>query len=164
MVDGPEQSGAEQSLRDLLADLYPWTKALHIIAVVAWMAGLLYLPRLFVYHVERAAPGSELAETFQVMEKRLLRVIMNPAMTATWLFGLMLAATPGLVAWGSDLWIWVKLAAVGFLTWFHHWLGRRRKDLAAGRNTVSARHYRLMNEAPTLALVVIVVMVVVRPF
>ena len=151
-------------MRDLLSDLYPWTKALHIIAMVAWMAGLFYLPRLFVYHAERAAPGSELAETFKLMEKRLLRAIMNPAMAATWLFGLMLAATPGLIAWGHDVWIWVKLAAVGLLTWFHHWLARRRKDFSAGRNTVSARRYRLMNEAPTVALVVIVVMVVVRPF
>jgi putative membrane protein len=89
---------------------------------------------------------------------------MNPAMIATWLFGLMLAATPGLIAWREDGWIWVKLAAVGFLTWFHHWLGRRRKDLSAGRNRVSARTFRLMNEAPTVALVIIVVMVVVRPF
>ena len=151
-------------MRDLLSDLYPWTKALHIIAMVAWMAGLFYLPRLFAYHAERASPGPELAETFKVMEKRLLRVIMNPAMAATWLLGLMLAATPGLIAWGQDLWIWVKLAAVVFLTWFHHWLGRRRKDFVAGRNTVSPRGYRLMNETPTVALVVIVVMVVVRPF
>jgi protoporphyrinogen IX oxidase len=137
---------------------------LHVIAMVAWMAGLFYLPRLFAYHAERAPPGSELAETFKVMEKRLLRAIMNPAMAATWLFGLMLAATPGLIAWGADLWIWVKLAAVAFLTWFHHWLGRRRKDFVAGRNLVSGRRYRLLNELPTVALVVIVVMVVVRPF
>ena len=99
------------------------------------MAGLLYLPRLFVYHAERAAPGSELSETFKVMEKRLLRAIMNPAMIATWLFGLALAATPGVVAWGQDCWIYVKLAAVGVLTWFHHWLALRRKDFAADRNT-----------------------------
>jgi putative membrane protein len=151
-------------LREFLAGLYPWTKALHIVAMVAWMAGLLYLPRIFVYHAERAAPGSELAGTFEVMEKRLLRAIMNPAMAATWLFGLMLAATPGIVAWGQDLWIWVKLAAVGFLTWFHHWLARRRKDFVAGRNRVSAGRYRLMNEAPTVALLIIVIMVVVRPF
>jgi protoporphyrinogen IX oxidase len=151
-------------LRDLLSALYPWTKALHIIAMVAWMAGLFYLPRLFVYHAERAEPGSELSETFKVMERRLLRAIMNPAMTATWLLGVALAATPGLVAWGHDFWMWVKLAAVGYLTWFHHWLGRRCRDFAADRNAVSGRRYRLMNEAPTLALIVIVVMVVVRPF
>ena len=127
MLDGADWPGCgAASLRDLLSDLYPWTKALHIIAMVAWMAGLFYLPRLFAYHAERASQGSELAETFRLMEKRLLRVIMNPAMAATWLLGLMLAATPGLVAWSEDLWIWVKLAAVLFLTWFHHWLGRRR--------------------------------------
>lgn len=151
-------------MRALLSDLYPWTKALHIIAMVAWMAGLFYLPRLFVYHVESAPHGSELARTFEVMERRLFRAIMNPAMITTWLFGLMLIATPGLIAWSVDLWIWVKLAAVGFLTWFHHWLGRRRKDFVAGRNTVTSARYRLMNEAPTVALVIIVVMVVVRPF
>jgi len=151
-------------LRDLLSALYPWTKALHIIAVIAWMAGLLYLPRLFVYHAERGAPGTHLAETFLTMEKRLLRVIMNPAMAATWVFGLMLAATPGPIAWSQDVWIWVKLAAVAVLTWFHHWLARRRKDFSAGRNTVSARRYRALNEVPTVLLIVIVVMVVVRPF
>jgi putative membrane protein len=146
-----------------LSAAYPWTKALHIIAVVSWMAGLLYLPRLFVYHAERAAPGSELAGVFEVMELRLLRGIMNGAMIATWLFGVALAATPGLVDWRSG-WIYVKLAAVAVLTVFHHWLGRRRKDFAAGRNQVSGRKYRLMNEVPTVALIVIVIMVVVRPF
>ena len=151
-------------MRDLLSGLYPWTKALHIIAMVAWMAGLFYLPRLFVYHAERAAPGSELSETFKVMERRLLRAIMAPAMAATWLLGLMLAATPGLVDWGHDLWIWVKLSAVLGLSWLNGWLARRVADFAADRNRVSGRTYRLANEAPTLALVVIVVMVVVRPF
>ena len=149
---------------DLLSGLYPWTKALHIIAMVAWMAGLFYLPRLLVYHAERAAPGSELSETFKVMERRLLRAIMAPAMAATWLLGLMLAATPGLVDWGHDLWIWVKLSAVLGLSWLNGWLARRVADFAADRNRVSGRTYRLANEAPTLALVVIVVMVVVRPF
>ena len=137
---------------------------MHIIAMVAWMAGLFYLPRLFAYHAERAPAGSDLSDTFELMERRLHRAIMSPALVATWVFGLTLAATPGLVSWGSDGWIWVKLAAVGYLTWFHHWLGRRRRDFAAGRNTVSGRTYRLMNETPTVALIVIVVMVVVRPF
>jgi protoporphyrinogen IX oxidase len=148
----------------LLAASYPWIKALHVLAVVSWMAGLLYLPRLFVYHAERAAPGSEMAETFKVMERRLLRGIMLPASIATWVFGLALAFTPGLVSWNSDGWIYIKLAAVLVLTWFHHWLARRRKDFAADRNTVSGRTYRLMNELPTLALVIIVVMVIVKPF
>lgn len=147
-----------------LATIYPWTKSLHIIAMVAWMAGLFYLPRLFVYHTERASQPGELSETFKVMERKLLRLIMNPAMVATWIFGLALALTPGVVAWGQDGWIYVKLAAVLGLTWVHHWLAQRRKDFLRDANTRSSRAYRMMNEAPTLALVVIVVMVVVRPF
>jgi putative membrane protein len=149
---------------DLLTYAYPWIKTAHIVSMVAWMAGLFYLPRLFVYHVERGAAGSDLSETLEVMERRLLRAIMNPAMIATWTFGILLALTPGLVAWRADGWIWVKLAFVGLLTWFHHWLGRRRKDFAANRNSHSGRTYRLMNELPTVALIVIVAMVVVRPF
>lgn len=150
-------------MRSLLGELYPWTKVVHILAVITWMAGLFYLPRLFVYHAERAAPGSEMSEIFKVMEKRLLRQIMAPAMITTWIFGIVLSLTPGLVDWGSG-WIYVKLVAVGGLTWFHHWLARRRKDFAADRNRVPGRTYRLMNEVPTLALIVIVTMVVVRPF
>jgi putative membrane protein len=149
---------------DLLATAYPWTKALHVIAMVSWMAGLLYLPRLFVYHAERGASCSELSETFKVMERRLLRLIMNPAMIATWVFGLMLAFTPGVIEWSGDDWFHTKLAAVLVLTWFHHWLARRRKDFAEDRNEVDARTFRRMNELPTVALAVIVVMVIVRPF
>lgn len=143
---------------------YPWIKALHVIAMVTWMAGLFYLPRLYVYHVENGDPGSRLDGVFQMMEQKLLRVIMNPAMIATWLFGLLLIATPGVVDFATDLWIYPKLAAVLALTWFHMWLAARRRDFAANRNRVSGRSYRLMNEVPTLALVVIVVMVIVRPF
>ncbi len=148
----------------LLSALYPWTKALHVISMVAWMAGLFYLPRLFVYHVEEGHRSDALRETLVVMERRLYRVIMRPAMMATWLFGVALLLTPGVIAWGSDLWIYVKLAAVIGLTGFHHWLDARRLDLEAGRNTLSGRSYRLANELPTLALVVIVIMVIVRPF
>jgi putative membrane protein len=148
---------------DILSAAYPWTKVLHIVSVVAWMAGLLYLPRLFVYHAERAANGGELAETFSVMERKLLRGIMNPAMTATWIFGIALALTPGLVDWGRG-WIYVKLAAVAVLTVFHHWLALRRKDFARGENRLSGRSWRLLNELPLVALVIIVTMVVVRPF
>lgn len=149
---------------EVLSALYPWTKSLHIIAMVAWMAGLFYLPRLFVHHVERGAADARTAEIFVMMEDKLLRVIMNPAMIATWLFGLLLLATPGIVAWGDAGWIHVKLATVVVLTVFHMWLARCRRRLAAGTNTVTGRSYRLMNELPTLALVVIVVMVVVKPF
>lgn len=151
-------------MTDFLAAAYPWTKTLHIVAMVTWMAGLFYLPRIFVYHAERASAPGELSETFKAMEVKLLRLIMNPAMIATWVFGLALVATPGVVSWGSDLWIYPKLAAVGVLTWFHHWLGLRRKDFLRDANTRSGRTYRLMNEVPTLLLLVIVTMVVVRPF
>ena len=150
-------------MSDILSAAYPWTKALHIISMVAWMAGLFYLPRLFVYHAERG-DDPKLSETFKLMERRLLRAIMNPAMIATWTFGVLLAVTPGIVDWTRDLWIYVKLGGVLVLTWFHHWLGYRRKDFAKNQNRVKGRRFRLMNEIPTLARVLIVVMVVVRPF
>lgn len=146
----------------LLADFYPWTKVLHVISVIAWMAGLFYLPRLFVYHAERIEAGSETDALFQTMEVRLLRAIMNPAMIATWLFGLMLALTPGIVDW-SALWPYTKAVAVLAMTWFHHWLGLRRKDFLRGENTRSGRTYRIMNEVPTLLLIIIVVSVIARP-
>jgi putative membrane protein len=148
----------------LLTTIHLWVKAFHIIAMVAWMAGLFYLPRLFVYHAERARPGSELDATFQIMERRLLQAIMTPAMIATWVFGLLLLATPGVVNFGADLWIYPKLAAVIALSGFHEWLAARQRDFAAGRNRYGGRVYRIANEAPTLALLVIVIMVIVRPF
>ena len=135
-----------------------------MLAVITWIAGLFYLPRLFVYHAERAKPGSEMSETFKVMELRLLKQIMRPAMIATWLFGILLLLTPGVISWKTDVWIYIKLATVLVLTWFHHWLIRRQKDFAADRNQTPGRTYRLMNELPTLSLVIIVVMVIVRPF
>jgi len=147
---------------DFLATAYPWVKSLHVISVIAWMAGLFYLPRLFVYHAEKIATGSDGDDLFQTMEMRLLRAIMNPAMVAAWVFGLMLVFTPGVIDWGA-LWPWTKAASVLVMTWFHHWLARRRKDFMAGNNTVSGRNYRLMNELPTLLLVIIVVSVIARP-
>lgn len=147
---------------ELLAAGWLWIKALHVISVIAWMAGLLYLPRLFVYHTE-TEPGSEASERFKVMERRLLRLIMNPAMIATWLFGLALLGVPGLVDWGAG-WIWVKLAAVTALTVLHHVFALWRKDFAADRRRHPPRVYRIANEGPTLAMVVIVVMVIVKPF
>lgn len=145
-----------------LATAYPWIKAFHIISIVAWMAGLLYLPRLFVYHTE-AQPGSDKAETFKIMERRLLRGIMNPAVIAVVVFGLLLAATPGLVDWRQG-WIWVKLALVAGLLWFHHRLARWRKEFAADRPPHSSRFFRAVNELPMLALIAIVILVVVKPF
>ena len=145
----------------MLADFYPWTKALHIVSVIAWMAGLFYLPRLYVYHVEAAEPGDSRDEVFQVMERRLLRAIMTPAMIATWLFGLALVLTPGIVDW-SSAWPWAKAAGVLGMTWFHEWLARRRKELAAGTCAISGRGFRTMNEVPTLLLIVIVFSVVLK--
>ena len=150
-------------MTDVLIAAYPWIKALHIMAVISWMAGLFYLPRLFVYHAERASAGSELDATLQVMELKLLRVIMNPAMIVAWICGLALVLTPGIVDWAAG-WPWVKAVGILVMTWFHHALGLWRKDFAAGRNVRSGRFYRLMNEVPTLAMIAIVVMVIVRPF
>ncbi|WP_425051019.1 protoporphyrinogen oxidase HemJ [Psychromarinibacter sp. S121] len=148
-------------IQDFLSSFYPWTKSLHVISVIAWMAGLFYLPRLYVYHVEQVEQGSQTDEMFQVMERRLLRAIMNPAMIATWVFGLMLVFTPGVVYWG-DVWPWTKAASVLAMTWFHHWLGYRRKDFMNGTNTRAGRTYRMMNEVPTLLMIVIVFSVIVR--
>jgi protoporphyrinogen IX oxidase len=144
-----------------LAAAYPWLKSAHILAVIAWMAGMLYLPRLYVYHAA-AAPGSDTSETFKVMERRLLRGIMNPAMIATVLFGTLLAWTPGLVDWHRG-WIWAKLALVAMLLAYHHLLARWRRVFAADRNRYSAKFFRVANELPTVALIAIVVLVVVKP-
>jgi putative membrane protein len=150
------------ALTDFFASLYPWTKALHIMAVMAWMAGLLYLPRLFVYHCE-AEIGAADSERFKVMERRLLRAIMNPAMVVAYVFGTVLLLTPGIVDWASG-WIYVKLAAIAVLTGMHHaygiWYQRFRDDGPRYRQKV----YRIANEVPALMMVVIVIMVVVRPF
>ncbi|WP_375174054.1 CopD family protein [Pseudooceanicola sp.] len=147
-------------MSDLLATIYPWTKSLHLISVIAWMAGLFYLPRLFVHHVEQAETAG-MEETFRMMERKLLKVIMNPSAIATWLFGLLLVLTPGIVDW-SMVWPWTKGAAVLAMTWFHMWLALRRKDLEAGTNRVSGRQYRMMNELPTVLLIAIVISVVVK--
>lgn len=148
-------------MSDFLASVYPWTKAFHIISVIAWMAGIFYLPRLYVYHVEEIASGSATDALFQKMERKLLRVIMNPAMTATWIFGVALAFTPGIVDWGQ-VWPWTKAAGVLGMTWFHHWLGYRRKDFVAGANIRSGRTFRIMNEVPTVLLALIVLSVVLK--
>lgn len=150
-------------MSDLLNALYPWTKSLHVISVIAWMAGLFYLPRLFVYHVEQVKADSATDSMFQQMEVRLLRAIMNPAMIFAWIFGLMLVFTPGVIDW-SVFWPWIKSAAVLIMTWFHHWLGWRRKDFLNGENKLTGRQFRLMNEVPTVLLVIIVISVIARPF
>ena len=148
---------------DLLISSYPWVKSLHVISVIAWMAGLFYLPRLFVHHIEQVGHQGKTDDLFQMMELKLLRVIMNPAMIATWIFGLILVFTPGIIDWGF-IWPWTKAAAVLAMTWFHHWLGKRRKDFIRGEVTVTGRQFRLMNEVPTVLLIIIVVSVISRPF
>jgi len=140
--------------------LYLWFKAFHIVAVIAWMAGMLYLPRLFVYHCD-AAPGSVQSETFKVMERRLLRAIINPAMIATWGFGLWLAWDAGFF---SDAWLHAKLALVVILSGIHGFFARCVQDFARDRNTHSQRFFRIINEVPTLLMILIVILVVVKPF
>ena len=148
-------------MADFLANWSDWIKVAHVVAVVAWMAGLFYLPRLFVYHVEQVEAGSATDVMFQTMERRLLRGIIVPASLATWVFGLALVFTPGIVDW-SAIWPWSKAASVLALSWFQLWLGQRRQDFGAGRNRVSGRQYRMMNEVPTLLLVIIVASVIVK--
>ncbi len=147
---------------DLLSDFHLWIKALHIVAVIAWMAGMFYLPRLYVYHAD-ATVGSELSETLKVMERRLLRAIINPAMMLAWILGGLMLAMPGLVDW-SDGWVWVKLVSVVAMSALHGAYARWRKDFEADRNQRPARFYRIANEVPTVLVLIIVTMVVVRPF
>ena len=145
----------------VLASFYLWVKALHVIAVIAWMAGLLYLPRLFVYHA-KAKLGSSSSETFKVMEAKLVRIIMTPAMIVAWLCGLtMIGLNPELLRSG---WLLVKLLFVVGLTVIHFMMNGWRQDFARDSNHRSERFFRIANELPTLAMIVIVVMVIVRPF
>ena len=142
--------------------LLAYVKAFHVIAIIAWMAGLLYLPRLFVYHAE-SPKDSQASETFKLMEWRLLRFITTPAMIASWVLGLILAFS-GLIDWSSDGWFHVKLVLVLLLSAYHGCLARWTKDFADDRNTRSARFYRIGNEVPALLMIGIVIMVIVRPF
>lgn len=140
---------------------YPWIKAAHLIADITWLAALLYLPRLYVYHCDVVAGSSE-SERFKVMEHRLLKRIATPAMAAAWVFGLVLALTPGVIDWSWGWWH-VKLAAVLLLSGYHGMLGRWRRDFLNDANQRPARFYRLAHHVPTVLLLVIVVMVIVRP-
>lgn len=139
---------------------YDWIKALHVIAVISWMAGIFYLPRLFVYHA--ATPkGSPQSETFKVMEQKLLRIIMNSAMIVTWITGLTIAMMGG---WERQGWFMAKFALVIVMSAFHMWLAAKRRAFAEDRNTVSERGYRMANEIPTVLMIAIVILVVVKPF
>jgi len=142
------------------ADLYLWAKAIHVIAVISWMAGMLYLPRLFVYHAD-SGPGSAQSETFKIMERRLLRAIINPAMVVTWVFGLWLAWK----GFGfSGGWLHMKIGLVVGLSAVHGYFSRAVRMFAEDRNTKSSSHWRMMNEVPTLLMIGIVILVVVKPF
>lgn len=138
-----------------------WVKALHVISVIAWMAGMLYLPRLYVYHAE-AQKGSIQSETFKIMERRLLRGIINPAMVATWGFGLWMVFSD-MVDW-SSIWPWVKAVMVILLSAYHGYLSRWRRAFAEDRNTRPAKFYRAVNEIPTVLMIIIVLMVIAKPF
>ncbi|GJE61457.1 hypothetical protein MPOCJGCO_3579 [Methylobacterium trifolii] len=140
--------------------MYEWIKAGHVVALIAWMAGMLYLPRLFVYHASLPAGSTVQSETFKVMERRLLKAIMNPAMAATWVFGLTLAWMSGFYA---SPWLQAKFALVLAMSGIHGWLGRMVKDFAADRNTRGHKFYRVINEVPTLLMIGIVILAVVKP-
>jgi putative membrane protein len=148
-------------MSDLLSAIYPLTKALHIVSVISWMAGMFYLPRLFVYHAEKATVGSELDQTFQIMEHKLLYFIMRPAMISSWLFGLLLVLTPGVIDW-SSVWPWIKAGSVIGMTYLHYWLALRRREFAEGKNTRSGRTYRIINEVPTVLMLIIVFAVILK--
>ncbi len=141
-------------------DAYLWLKALHVISIIAWMAGLLYLPRLFVYHAAQTT-GSDSIETLKLMERRLLKVIMNPAMIASWIFGFIITAQSHAF---SEPWFHVKLLMVIALTVFHIMLGKWRKQFETDQNEKSERFFRLVNEVPTVLMIIIVIMVIVKPF
>jgi protoporphyrinogen IX oxidase len=146
-------------MRDFVLVFYPWIKALHLISVIAWMAGLLYLPRLFVYHCA-AEPGSQQSETFKVMERRLIRAIMNPAMIATWLFGVLLL----MVQDWSQGWLHAKLLLVVLMTGMHHVFSLWRKAFERDANRHPTRTFRIANEVPTVLMIAIVILVIVKPF
>lgn len=148
-------------MTDLLFTLYPWVKSLHIMAVLSWMAGLFYLPRLFVHHVEQAQTVEGASEIFTMMQGKLLYIIMRPAMIVAWICGLIIVATPGIVDW-TYLWPWTKGAAVIAMTGFHIWLAKRHKDFVAGQNALSGRQYRLINEVPTVLMIIIVLSVILK--
>ena len=145
---------------DFVWQISDWIEAFHIISVMFWMAGMYYLPRLFVYHAE-AIEGGQDHGVFEKMEANLLRIIMNPAMIVTWICGLFMVFTPGIVDW-SAYWPWLKGVSVIGMTWFHHWLGLRRRDFETSQNTLTGRQFRMMNEVPTILMLIIVVSVVVK--
>jgi putative membrane protein len=146
---------------DALGPYLLWIKSFHVIAVIAWMAGLFYLPRLYVYHCD-VPRGSEASERFKVMERRLLKQIINPAMITTWCFGILLVLTPGAVDWGASWWH-VKLTCVLLMSGFHGAASKWRRDFLEDRNTRPQRFYRIANEVPTVLMIIIVIMAIAQP-
>ncbi len=144
-----------------MEDYVLWYKSIHVISVISWMAAMLYMPRLFMYHT-KAKTDSEMDKTFQIMERRLLRFIMNPAMIATYIFGLLTTYIYGFLSLG--MWFHLKMCAVLFLTVFHMFLARLRKDFEKGKNTHSENFYKVINEIPTVLMIISVVLVIVKPF
>ena len=147
---------------DFLTSAHLWLKAFHLIAVIGWMAGMLHLARLFVYHVE-AEPGGPEAAKLEKRELQTLRIIVNPTMGATWVLGLSLSFTPGLYAWSSG-WFHAKFLLVLILSGYHGLLSRHRRDLASGTNTRSSKYFRILNEVPFVLMMGIVILVIVKPF
>lgn len=147
---------------EFLTAHFEWIRALHIISVMAWMAGMLYLPRLFVYHAD-APKGSEMSETFKIMERRLLKIIINPAMIAAWVFGLLMLYSNWAV-YKSEGWMHTKLLLVFLLSGVHGMLAKRVKVFARDENEKSARYFRILNEVPTIMMIIIVILAVVEPF
>ena len=148
---------------DYLIALYPWLKVGHIISLITWMAGIFYLPRLFVHHSESVAVPSNTDVLFRMMERKLLNIIMTPAMIATWGFGIGLAAIPDLINW-REAWPWIKLLSVLCMSAFHFWLMKRQNSFEQQNNNISGKTYRIMNEVPTVLLFIIIIMVIIRPF
>lgn len=144
----------------MLADYYFWIKSVHVMAIISWMAGLFYLPRLFVYHVERGQDAA-LSSVFVIMQNKLLKVIMTPAMIVAWATGVLMASTPGMIAW-SSAWVWVKLAGILGMTAFHFWCAAQTREFEQGGDRLTGKGYRMMNEIPTLFMVAIVVSVIVK--
>lgn len=148
---------------EFLSDYYLFIKSVHIIAVISWMAGLLYLPRLFVNHAMNL-DNADICNLLQPMERKLLKLIMNPAMILTWIFGLLLVSIPNIIDFKTDIWFHVKFLAVIIMTIYHIYLGKQRKNFISGQGIKSHKFYRYINEIPTILMIIIVVMVVVRPF
>ena len=154
---------AVKIMSTILIEYYLWIKAAHIISVICWMVGLFYLPRLFVYHVETSDIKSVQYNTFLIMEMKLLHYIMKPALIASWIFGILLVFTPGVIDWGL-YWPWIKLMSLVILTYYHFYLNITYKNFLNLNNVKTGRYFRFLNEVPTILLIIIVLSVIIKPF